>query len=195
MAIDFLYVQWVKRPLDLLLAISLFFLSSPIIFAVFVFLAATNRGRGIFRQQRIGRGEVPFIIYKFRTLEDDGHTPVWGGRLLRKTSLDELPQLWNVLRGEMSLIGPRPLYAEYLQYYSTQHRRRHEVRPGITGLAQVNGRNTLTWSERFDYDVQYVAGLGPRLDLEIVLKTIRVLFAFRAADFHQQDLAPFKGYE
>jgi sugar transferase EpsL len=136
----------------------------------------------LYRERRPGLHAEPFVLYKFRTMKDlvdaSGEplpdrariTPL--GRVLRKTSLDELPQLVNVLKGEMSLVGPRPLKVEYLGLYTPQQARRHEVRPGITGLAQVNGRNVLSWDERFALDVRYVDQKSLALDLRILLQTI-----------------------
>ncbi len=136
----------------------------------------------LFRQRRIGLGERPFTLLKLRTMNDVREvsgkllpgpqrlTPL--GRLLRSLSLDELPQLWNILRGEMSLVGPRPLYAEYLPYYTPRERTRHRVRPGLTGLAQVSGRNSLCWDERLEFDAQYVARKCLLLDLAILLRTV-----------------------
>ena len=136
----------------------------------------------IFCQERPGKDEKIFRLYKFRTMTDargaDGEllpdaqrlTPF--GRRLRSTSLDELPELWNILRGDMSIVGPRPLLVKYLPYYTTEERRRHAVRPGLTGLAQVNGRNLTSWAERFAYDVDYVDHISFALDAKIVLMTV-----------------------
>jgi lipopolysaccharide/colanic/teichoic acid biosynthesis glycosyltransferase len=137
----------------------------------------------LFRQVRPGLAGQPFAMYKFRTMTDatdnqgqllpDAERLTRLGRFLRSTSLDELPELINVLRGDMSLVGPRPLLIEYLPRYSQRQARRHEVRPGITGWAQVNGRNTLTWEQKFEYDVWYVDHASLSLDLRILLATIR----------------------
>ena len=137
----------------------------------------------LFRQERIGRGDRPFTILKLRTMRTgegtDAERLTPFGRLLRKTSLDELPQFFNVLRGEMSLVGPRPLPTAYLPLYSAEQRRRHEVRPGITGWAQVNGRNAITWKHRFELDVWYVDHRSLWLDLRIVLMTIAAVVTHR----------------
>jgi len=140
----------------------------------------------LFRQSRPGLHERSFEIRKFRTMTDDRDTDgnlladserlLPFGRFLRSTSLDELPELWNVLKGEMSLVGPRPLLMEYLDLYSEEQARRHEVRPGITGWAQVNGRNALTWEEKFDLDVWYVDNHSLWLDLKILILTIARVF-------------------
>jgi lipopolysaccharide/colanic/teichoic acid biosynthesis glycosyltransferase len=140
----------------------------------------------LFRQRRLGRHEQPFTLLKFRTMGPPGDhrglpltasqrlTPT--GRILRQLSVDELPQLWNVLRGEMSLVGPRPLYVEYLPYYTERERKRHQVRPGLTGLAQISGRNRSQWDDRLEMDVRYVEASCLWLDLRILMTTVvRVL--------------------
>ena len=140
----------------------------------------------LFRQARPGRHGVPFELVKFRTmtaacspgaLDEDRLVPL--GRLLRATSLDELPTLWNVLRGDMSFVGPRPLLMDYLDLYSAEHARRHDVRPGITGLAQVSGRNELAWHDRFVKDLEYVDARGPCLDLSILVRTLATVITGR----------------
>ena len=137
----------------------------------------------LFKQERIGYGDKPFTIFKLRTMRmgegTDAERLTPFGRFLRKTSLDELPQFFNVLRGDMSLVGPRPLPSAYLPLYSAEQRRRHEVRPGITGWAQVNGRNAITWKHRFELDVWYVDHRSLWLDLRIVLMTIVAVVAHR----------------
>ncbi len=137
----------------------------------------------LFRQERIGLGDRPFTIFKLRTMRmgegTDAERLTPFGRFLRKTSLDELPQFFNVLRGDMSLVGPRPLPSAYLPLYSPEQRRRHEVRPGITGWAQVNGRNAITWKHRFELDVWYVDHHSLWLDLRIVLMTIAAVVTHR----------------
>jgi lipopolysaccharide/colanic/teichoic acid biosynthesis glycosyltransferase len=141
----------------------------------------------LFCQERPGRNEKPFVLYKFRTMSpetgkdgnllSDSQRITGLGKILRRTSIDELPQLINVLRGEISIVGPRPLLKEYLDLYSEQQRRRHEVRPGITGWAQVKGRNALTWEEKFALDVYYVDNISFRLDLEILFRTLATVFS------------------
>ena len=137
----------------------------------------------LFKQERIGYGDKPFTIFKLRTMRmgegTDAERLTPFGRFLRKTSLDELPQFFNVLRGDMSLVGPRPLPSAYLPLYSAEQRRRHEVRPGITGWAQVNGRNAITWKHRFELDVWYVDHHSLWLDLRIVLMTIAAVVTHR----------------
>jgi lipopolysaccharide/colanic/teichoic acid biosynthesis glycosyltransferase len=155
----------------------------------------------LFRQDRPGRDGEIFELVKFRTMRHPDATHVTDaerltglGRFLRSTSLDELPTLWNVLKGEMSLVGPRPLLVEYLPRYSPSQARRHEVRPGITGLAQVSGRNALTWDEKFALDVQYVDNRSLRLDLTILWRTVRsVLARDGISEEGQATMTPFLG--
>jgi lipopolysaccharide/colanic/teichoic acid biosynthesis glycosyltransferase len=176
--------DWVKRLLDVTVSALLLLLAVPVLVAVAGLVAVTLGRPVLFRQTRPGRYGVPFQLVKFRTMlpvdpsrgrltDADRLTAV--GRWLRATSLDELPTLWNVLRGDMSLVGPRPLLMCYLNRYTAEQARRHEVRPGITGLAQVRGRNALTWEEKFSYDVQYVDTRCLRLDLRILAETIRAV--------------------
>ncbi len=170
-----LFYQLIKRVCDLATVI----VTAPIwvpLLLIASFAVKIKLGSPIlFRQQRAGKGGKVFTILKLRTMVDgDGEdeeriTPL--GRFLRKTSLDELPQMINVLRGEMSIVGPRPLLVEYLPHYSKEQSRRHEVKPGITGWAQINGRNAITWEERFKLDIWYVDHASLWLDLKIVLKT------------------------
>ena len=177
-----MYVRFGKRLVDLIDSFFGLILLSPFLLALTLFLLLANRGNPFFQQVRPGRHEKLFTLVKFKTMNDrrdatgqllpdaERLTPV--GKFVRKTSLDELPQLWNVLRGDMSLIGPRPLLVEYLPLYNTIQRKRHAVRPGITGWAQVNGRNTLGWPAKFALDVWYVEHLSLGLDVKIVLLTL-----------------------
>lgn len=181
-----MYVGFFKRFIDLLAAFFGLLLISPVFILVTVALWITNRGRPFFFQSRPGKNERIFRIIKFKTMNDrrdkEGNllpdaerlTPV--GIFIRKTSLDEIPQLLNVIKGDMSLIGPRPLLVEYLPLYSKQQGRRHEVRPGITGWAQVNGRNAISWNQKFEYDVWYVDHLSLKLDLKIGWLTVKKVF-------------------
>lgn len=176
-----IYEKYVKRAFDIFLA-CLFLVVFCWLFAIVALLVKIKLGSPIlFLQERTGRGEEPFRIIKFRTMtkEDNGGkfddekrtTPF--GRFLRLSSLDEITQVINVLRGEMSFVGPRPLLTQYLPYYTPEERRRHSVRPGITGLAQVNGRNALeSWEKRFEYDLEYVDGISFCGDVKILLKSI-----------------------
>ena len=177
-----MYKKYIKPLIDFTAALTLLLLLSPVILMT-VFLVLIFLGRPIFfTQQRPGQDEKTFIIYKFRTMRDDvdpqgellpdeqrlGRL----GKVMRSLSLDELPQLLNMLKGEMSLIGPRPLLIEYIALYDEKQRHRHDVRPGITGWAQVNGRNAISWDEKFKYDVYYVNNLTWRLDLKIFWLTL-----------------------
>ncbi len=177
--------QWqrlLKRAFDFTLALLAIACLGPA-FAICVLLVRVFLGRPIFfRQERIGHMGRTFTIYKLRTMLDtrdergnllsDGERLTAFGRWLRKTSLDELPQLWNVLQGEMSLVGPRPLLPQYLPRYSAFQRRRHEAIPGITGWAQIHGRNDTEWEKRFEFDVWYVDNWSLRLDMKILMSTI-----------------------
>ena len=175
-----------KRFLDILAVL----LTAPLWLPVLAIVAvAVRAGMGspvIFRQRRAGMGGRVFTILKFRTMRDgdgpDEERLTSFGRLLRKTSLDELPQLLNVLRGDMSLVGPRPLLVEYLPRYSPEQARRHEVRPGITGWAQVNGRNAISWQRKFELDVWYVDHRSIALDLKILIMTVANVFARRGVE-------------
>ncbi|MBT8080431.1 MAG: sugar transferase [Gammaproteobacteria bacterium] len=178
--------MFLKRVIDLLLATTALVALSPLLLVVFCLVLIFIGRPALFRQQRIGFRCQPFTMYKFRTMSDlraadgtllsDAERLTATGRFLRSTSLDELPELWNVLRGEMSLIGPRPLLVEYLPLYSKEQNRRHEVLPGITGWAQVNGRNSLSWEDRFALDVWYVDHRTIWLDLRILLMTFGRIF-------------------
>lgn len=177
----------IKRCIDTVSAVVLLACLSPLV-AIVAAAVRIRMGRPIlYRQVRIGMGEKPFTLIKFRTMRapsaeedelttDAERTPPLG-RLLRASSLDELPTLINVLRGEMSLVGPRPLLPEYLALYTPEERRRHLVRPGITGLAQVSGRQDLTFRQRFALDVQYVDNMSLRQDLRILAKTLRAVLS------------------
>lgn len=179
----------VKRVLDVLAALGLLIVLSPVL-AITALLVRLRLGSPvIFRQQRPGKDGRVFTVYKFRSMRDaegsdsavaavstDAERMTRFGRMLRSTSLDELPELVNVLLGQMSIVGPRPLLVEYLPRYNARQARRHEVRPGITGWAQVNGRNALSWDERFEMDVWYVDNRSLALDLRILAMTISTVF-------------------
>jgi lipopolysaccharide/colanic/teichoic acid biosynthesis glycosyltransferase len=184
-----LYIRWGKRALDVLLAVLMVVLLAPIMAAVAI-LVLLGLGRPVlFRQVRPGLGGKPLEVLKFRTMRPardareekvtDGERLTPLGRWLRRTSLDELPGLWNVLRGDMSLVGPRPLLMEYLPLYSPEQARRHEMRPGITGWAQVNGRNALKWEEKFRLDVEYVDQCSLAMDLRILALTVAAVVSGR----------------
>lgn len=178
-----MYRHGIKRILDFCLALIALICLSPLLLAVTIWLHFANKGAGaFFLQERPGLHERIFRVIKFKTMTDerdaegnllpDAQRLTKVGKFVRSTSIDELPQLWNVLRGDMALIGPRPLLVKYLPYYSKRERIRHSVRPGITGLAQVKGRNVLTWEDKFEYDIFYTKKLSFQLDLYILIKTI-----------------------
>jgi len=182
-----MYKNYLKRLFDFLAAFFGLVLLSPIFIIVMVGLYFANQGKPFFLQERPGKNDRIFKIIKFKTMNDkkdadgnllsDAERLTAIGSFVRKTSLDEIPQLINILKGDMSLIGPRPMLPEYLPFYSKKHKKRHLVRPGITGLAQVKGRNTMKFSERFDNDVYYVENLSLILDIKILFLTIKsVLF-------------------
>lgn len=174
-----------KRALDFIAAASALILLAPLLTILAVLVASRLGQPVLFRQTRIGWNEQPFTVFKFRTMRDatdasanplpDSDRLTAFGRWLRSWSLDELPQLWNILRGDMSFIGPRPLLPAYLPRYTTRQRRRHAVRPGLSGLAQVHGRNAISWEQRFELDLEYVERQSLALDLRIALLTVRKL--------------------
>ncbi len=175
--------KYVKRITDFTVALFLLVILSPLMAASALLIAANHDGPILFKQKRPGKNGKIFTVYKFRTMStrqcdengrelSDFERMTKIGRFLRKTSVDELPQLFNIVKGEMSFIGPRPLLTEYLELYSPEQMRRHEVLPGISGWAQVNGRNTLTWDEKFAYDVYYVDHCGVLMDIKIFIKTV-----------------------
>jgi len=181
-----MYAAYIKRILDILLS----FIAIAILSPIFVLLAVLVRiwlgSPVLFIQERPGKNEKIFKLCKFRSMTDEKNSKgnllpdeqrlTRFGRFLRASSLDELPELFNILKGDMSIVGPRPLLVRYLDRYSDSQKRRHEVRPGITGLAQVNGRNGLSWEKRFEYDVWYVDHISFLLDVKIIFKTIKVVF-------------------
>lgn len=177
-----IYQTIIKPGFDFFIALIGFLFLSPIFTVLVILLTITNKGNPFFVQRRPGKGGRVFKIIKFKTMTDmrdksgnllpDAERLTSIGSFIRKTSLDEIPQLLNVIKGDMSLIGPRPLLPEYLPLYNQFQNRRHEVRPGITGWAQVNGRNALSWKQKFEYDVWYVDHISLGLDLRILLITI-----------------------
>ena len=177
-----MYSKFVKRLLDLLLSFTALILLSPLLLLLTAVGAFAMGGNPFFTQLRPGLREKPFRLIKFRTMTNqrdqngellpDAVRLNRYGRLMRAASLDELPELINILKGDMSLVGPRPLLMEYLSLYNDSQRHRHDVRPGLTGLAQVHGRNAQTWEERFEWDIRYVRDLSFSLDLRILLQTV-----------------------
>ncbi|MGM0926537.1 MAG: sugar transferase [Pseudomonadota bacterium] len=187
-----------KRCIDAAAALVGLMVLAPVLLIIALLIRLKLGSPVLFRQVRPGLHGKPFEMIKFRTMLDayDEHgQPLPNeqrltrfGKLLRSTSLDELPELWNVLKGDMSLVGPRPLLMEYLPLYSKHQARRHEVRPGVTGWAQVNGRNAISWEEKFDYDVWYVDNQSLILDLKILLMTVKKVFV-REGIAHQNNVA------
>jgi lipopolysaccharide/colanic/teichoic acid biosynthesis glycosyltransferase len=178
-----MYRRYFKRAIDIILALLILCVVSPFFIIVWMLLLINNDGKAFFVQPRIGKDNRVFKVIKFKTMTDrrdanrnllpDADRLTTLGRFVRKVSLDELPQLLNVLKGDMSLVGPRPLLVEYLPLYNKQQIRRHEVYPGITGWAQVNGRNTITWEQKFAYDVWYVDNISFILDVSILWLTFK----------------------
>jgi lipopolysaccharide/colanic/teichoic acid biosynthesis glycosyltransferase len=199
-----MYIKYFKRLIDLLIATLILIITSPIIVLTGLLLSLMNKGNPFFFQLRPGRDEVIFKIIKFKTMTDqraengellhDDLRLTGFGKLVRKLSIDELPQMINVLKGEMSLVGPRPLLVEYLPLYSHQQAGRHKVTPGITGWAQVNGRNTLNWQKKFEYDIWYVNHCSFLLDLKILLLTAKkVLIREGVSSETSETMEKFKG--
>jgi lipopolysaccharide/colanic/teichoic acid biosynthesis glycosyltransferase len=195
------YKKFLKRILDIFGALTLLILLSPLLIVICIILFFSTRGNIFFTQWRPGKDEKPFLLYKFRTMNEDLPDDLserarisWFGNILRKTSLDEIPQLVHVLEGKMSIIGPRPLLMEYLPLYSEEQRKRHSVLPGITGWAQVKGRNMLPWAERFKLDVYYTENYSLWLDVKILFLTFfKVLSAKDIYDQDGQMVQKFKG--
>ena len=180
-----MYKNCIKRLLDILLSLIGIILLSWLYLILFILVRVKLGSPVFFRQQRPGKNEKIFTLYKFRTMTDardengnllpDEVRLTAFGKMLRSTSLDELPELFNILKGDMSLIGPRPLLVKYLPLYNEEQKHRHDVRPGLTGLAQVNGRNAISWEKKFEYDVEYVRNLSFLLDCRILLQTVKAV--------------------
>lgn len=199
-----MYRFFFKRILDLITAIVVLILTLPITIAVYLILFKQNNGKVFFFQERPGRHQKAFNIIKFKTMTDakdsegkllpDNQRITKAGKVIRKLSIDELPQLLNVLKGDMSLIGPRPLLFKYMPLYSVEQLRRHEVRPGITGWAQVNGRNSIAWTKKFEFDVYYVDKLSFLLDIKILWFTfLKVIKTEGVNQKEDRPMLPFDG--
>lgn len=199
-----MYKIFIKQIIDFFIAFTALVVLSPILFIVVILLALANKGNPFFFQNRPGKDERIFKIVKFRTMTNerdekgrllpDAVRLTGIGKFVRKTSIDELPQLINVLMGDMSLIGPRPLLPEYLPIFNERQKKRHSVRPGITGWAQVNGRNAISWTRKLEYDVWYVENLSFTLDIKILFKTIKKVLI--SEGINTKDMAttePFNG--
>jgi len=198
-----MYRKFFKISFDILISFICFIIISPIFLLVMVLLSISNSGHPFFTQTRPGKNTRIFKVIKFKTMNEkkdsNGNllpdaerlTPI--GKFIRKTSLDEIPQLVNVLKGDMSLIGPRPLLVEYLSLYNKEQARRHKVRPGITGWAQVNGRNAISWEQKFKYDVYYVGNCSFKLDMIILIKTIEKVF--KSEGINQQGQATMESFK
>jgi sugar transferase EpsL len=194
----------VKRALDILVASTLLAVLSPLLLVIAMVVRLTSGSPAMFTQDRPGKGGKVFRLYKFRTMNDardatgrllpDEQRLSRAGRLLRATSMDELPEFWNVLKGDMSLVGPRPLRVQYLDHYTPTQAHRHDVRPGITGLAQVSGRNDLSWSRRLELDVWYVENSSFWLDVRILARTVRTVLHREGASSYpgQEDMPNFR---
>lgn len=181
-----MYKNCIKRLLDILLSLIGIILLCWLYLILFILVRVKLGSPVLFKQQRPGKNEKIFTLYKFRTMTDardekgkllpDEVRLTAFGKMLRSTSLDELPELFNILKGDMSLIGPRPLLVKYLPLYNEEQKHRHDVRPGLTGLAQVNGRNAISWEKKFEYDVEYVRNISFLLDCRILLQTVTAVF-------------------
>ena len=200
-----MYRKWIKRLLDIIISGAGLLILSPLLLILWILVRCKLGSPVLFTQERPGRKEKIFKLYKFRTMTDardekgellpDEVRLTRFGKLLRSTSLDELPELFNIIKGDMSLIGPRPLLVRYLPYYTREERRRHDVRPGLTGLAQVNGRNALGWEARFAYDIEYVDHLTFLMDLKIIGMTVyKVLKRSDTLSGDQQTVEDFDKY-
>lgn len=200
-----MYAKYVKRSIDIVGAFLLLFAAWPFMaIAAIAIKIADPKGPVLFKQERPGKDEKIFKIYKFRTMQVATHDAEGNrlsdmervtkiGKLLRKTSLDEFPQFFNVLKGDMSFIGPRPLLVQYLKHYNEEQRRRHNVRPGISGWAQVNGRNAISWEEKFKLDVWYADNISLKTDLKVLVKTIKNVLGSKDINNSEGDTMPFFG--
>ena len=195
-----IYRRFLKRPMDFILSLMAIIVLSPVLIIVAILVRLKLGSPVLFKQKRPGLNEKIFTMYKFRTMTDekdengellpDSVRLTKFGRMLRSTSLDELPELFNILKGDMSIVGPRPLLERYLQYYTNTEKLRHTVRPGLSGLAQINGRNNLDWDSRLGLDVEYVQDITFSLDFNIILKTF--LKAIKREDITVIDQATLK---
>jgi len=181
-----MYKKYIKRILDFTLSLIALIVLSPVLLVIAILVRIKLGSPIIFKQKRPGLNEKIFTLYKFRTMTDkkdeegnllpDSERLTKFGKFLRSTSLDELPELINIIKGDMSIVGPRPLLVEYLPYYTEEERKRHSVRPGLTGLAQVSGRNSISWEEKFKEDIEYIQNITLKQDIKIIFKTVEKVF-------------------
>lgn len=181
-----MYAKYIKRILDLILSLMALIVLTPLMIIIGILVRINLGSPIIFKQKRPGKNEKIFTLYKFRTMTDkrdidgnllpDEYRLTKFGKFLRSTSLDELPELINIIKGDMAIVGPRPLLVEYLPYYTEEEKHRHDVRPGLTGLAQVNGRNAISWEEKFLEDLEYIKNISVKNDIKIIFKTVGKVF-------------------
>jgi undecaprenyl phosphate N,N'-diacetylbacillosamine 1-phosphate transferase len=199
-----IYKNYIKRPIDLILSLSAIIVLSPVLLIVAILIRYKLGSPVLFKQERPGLNEKIFIMYKFRTMTDeknvngkllpDSDRLTKFGRFLRSTSLDELPELFNIVKGDMSIVGPRPLLVQYLPLYDVHQKRRHEVRPGLSGLAQVSGRNAISWEDKFILDVNYVDNVSFTKDWKIIFTTLKKVFVREGITSETAvTMEPFKG--
>lgn len=198
-----MYARYIKRFLDLILSLLALIILMPVMIVIYILVRIKLGSPAIFKQQRPGKNEKIFTLYKFRTMTDkkdengnllpDEQRLTKFGKILRSTSLDELPELFNILKGDMSIVGPRPLLVEYLRLYNEEQRHRHDVRPGLTGFAQVNGRNSISWKEKFRDDIKYIENISFITDIKIVFKTI--IKVFKREGISQENSATMEKFQ
>ncbi len=199
-----LYRKYFKRPIDFILSLLAIIVLSPVLLVVAILVRTKLGSPVLFKQKRPGLNEKIFTLYKFRTMTDerdkfgellpDSVRLTKFGKFLRSTSLDELPELFNILKGDMSIVGPRPLLVQYLPLYNEHQKHRHDVRPGLSGWAQVNGRNAISWEDKFDLDVEYVNNISFLLDWKIIFLTLKKVFVREGINSETSvTMEPFKG--
>ena len=198
------YAKYIKRVLDIIISTMALLILSPVMLIIALLVRVKLGSPVVFRQARPGKEENIFYMYKFRTMTEekdregkllpDEERLTAFGKKLRNSSLDELPELINILKGEMSIVGPRPLLVEYLPLYNQEQRKRHEIKPGLTGLAQVNGRNAIRWEEKFEYDIEYIKTVSAWTDIKIIYQTIKKVWKREGIQAGQSPtIEPFKG--
>lgn len=198
-----MYAKYIKRMLDFILSLIALIVLSPLMIIIGILVRIKLGKPVIFKQKRPGKDEKIFTLYKFKTMTDekdeqgnllaDEKRLTKFGKFLRSTSLDELPELWNILKGEMAIVGPRPLLVEYLPLYNEEQKHRHDIKPGLTGLAQISGRNAIQWEEKFKEDIEYVNNITFIQDTKIILKTF--IKVFKKDGINQEGNATMKKFE